>query len=119
MHSLLVDVSPHRVAAARCAHQYHHGVQRQYQRCHVGQLQVERCTGRGPGQNARRHDQRRTAAAQSPQPGQRLAARDLTCIAVVCPAVPVVAIQVFFKVIEIGALLLFLAVGHHTIPARS
>ena len=114
---LLMDIGPHRVAAARQARQHDHCIQRRYKRRHIGQQQPDRGMGRSTGQHARAHRKRRTAAAAQPQHGQRPAAGGCPCIAVKCAAVLVVAVQILFKVIEVGVLIF--APRHQTSPVRS
>ena len=114
-----IGTQPH--AAPGQPHQQHHRIQRQNQRRHVGQQQVHGRVGRGSGQRTRADGQRSPAAAKQPQQSQHPAVRALARIAVVRAAVLILAVQILFKVVEVGALLflLALAVRHQTIPVRS
>ena len=66
---LLMDIGPHRVAAARQARQHDHCVQRRYKRRHIGQQQPDRGMGRSTGQDARAHSKRHSTASALPREG--------------------------------------------------
>ena len=114
---LLMNIRPQRFSARRQPHQQVDDIHRRQQARHVGQQQPERRIGGRAGHQTRRHYQRGPTAAQDPKPGQCPAAGFCTFIMVVRAAVLVVAVQVFFKVVQIGALLF--AVRHYSSPVRS